>query len=59
MEDKNQIWDFIMDYGLATREEIMLVVSINGYSIETLNSIIFSRSAYRDMEQFLTYNTES
>ena len=59
MKDKNQIWDFIMDYGLATREEIMLVVSINGYSIETLNSIIFSRSAYRDMEQFLTYNTES
>lgn len=57
MEDKNQIWDFIMDYGLATKEEIMLVVSINGYSVETLNSIIFSRSAYRDMEQFLTYNT--
>lgn len=56
MEDKNKIWDFIIDYDIATKEEIMLVVSINGYNVETLNSIIFARSCYRDMEQFLEFN---
>lgn len=48
---KSQIWDFITGNNIATDEEIQLVTCINGYSVETLEAIIFARSGYRSMEQ--------
>lgn len=48
---KSQIWDFITGNNIATDSEIELITCINGYSVETLNDIIFARTAYRSMEQ--------
>ena len=44
--------DSMIDLGIATEKEICLVTSINGYNLETLNSILYSRTGYRDWEQF-------
>lgn len=44
-------WDWLLDMGIATEEELQLVTDINGYSIETLNDILFARTDYRDQEQ--------
>lgn len=48
-----QIWDLLIKYNIATQGELELVTAINGYSIETLNSIIYARTAYRNIEQLI------
>ena len=48
-----QIWDLLVDYNVATQDELKLVTSINGYTIDALNSIIYARTAYRNIEQLM------
>ena len=47
-----QLWDQIKDYDIATEDELQLVTTINGYSIESLNDIIYVRTGYHDIEQY-------
>jgi hypothetical protein len=52
MKEKiEQMWDWLLDTGIATEEELQLVTDINGYSIETLNDVLYARTGYRDQEQ--------
>lgn len=39
-------------YGIATREEIDLVTAISGWTLETLNKILYYRTGYTDLESF-------
>ena len=50
---EEETWDFILEYGIANEEELKLVTNINGYNLETLNDIIYVRSGYEDMEQYI------
>lgn len=52
MTDLNTLWTLLEVYGIATEEEIDLVTTINGYSEETLNDILYARTGYRTIEQF-------
>ena len=52
-ERQNRIWDAIVENGIATDEEICLVVKAFGASEENLNKIIYVRTGYNDIEQFL------
>tara|TARA_R110002012_G_scaffold60122_1_gene157236 strand:+ start:240 stop:413 length:174 start_codon:yes stop_codon:yes gene_type:complete len=47
----NKIYDYLIDYEIATEKEISLVCSINGTNEDSLNSILYSRTGYRDIEQ--------
>ena len=47
----DEIYDYLIDYGIATEKEISLVCSINGTNEDSLNSILYSRTGYRDIEQ--------
>ena len=47
------IWDAIIEYGIATAEELELVTAINGYNSDTLNDVIYIRTGYRNIEQLL------
>ena len=47
-----KLWDLIIEYGVATEEELQLVTSINGYSLEALVDVIYARTGY-SIEQFL------
>lgn len=50
---ESELWDLIIGYEIATKEELSLITNINGYSVETLNDVIYARTGYRDVEQFL------
>ena len=52
------VWNLIVDLNIATNDEVLLVMFINGCTIETLNDIIYVRTGYRDIEQFLEYEEE-
>ena len=49
----NNTYDYIIDYNIATENEVSLVTSINGCNIEALNSILYSRTGYQDLDQIL------
>jgi hypothetical protein len=50
---EEKIWDTMVDDGIATDEEIGLVTGINGMTEETLNDILYYRTGYRTIEQYL------
>ena len=49
--DIESTWDYLVDTGIATEQELILVTYINGYNMESLNDVIYSRTAYQDAEQ--------
>ena len=51
--DVKVTYEAILAYELATEDELNLVIDVAGCNIETLNAVIFSRTEYRDLEQFL------
>ena len=46
------MWDWLIEMGIATDEEVRLVTNINGLSMEVLNDILYARTGYRDREQY-------
>ena len=56
-EDKMLVetWDYLVEQGIATEEELQLITDINGYNIEALNSVIYARTGYHDLEQLKDY----
>ena len=49
--DRYDIWDAIVEHGIATEEELELVTAIDGYNEDALNDVIFVRTGYRNIEQ--------
>ena len=47
------IWNSLIEYNVATEDEIQLVIAINGVSEESLNDILYARTGYRSIEQML------
>ena len=47
----DEVWDLLIEYGVATQEELELVTYINGYNIDTLNDVIYARTGYQNIEQ--------
>ena len=45
-------WDNLVNYGIATENELQLITDINGYNLEALNDVIYARTGYHDWEQF-------
>ena len=48
-----ELWDYLVETGLATENECALVTSINGTSLETLESVLYVRTSYRSLEQLI------
>ena len=48
---KNLTWDFLLENDLASEDALKLITKINGFSIETLNDVIFCRTGYHDIKQ--------
>ena len=49
--DAARVWDYIINNGIATQSELELVTDINGYSVDTLNDVLYARTGYRSIEQ--------
>jgi hypothetical protein len=50
-EKENELYAYIIDNGIASEEALTLITNINGYSVETLNDVIYALTGYRSMEQ--------
>jgi len=53
-----EMWDYLVDSGIATEDELQLVTSINGYSEETMTDVLYSRTAYRCFSQLTDEDEE-
>ena len=58
MEKVDLIWDSIIEQDIATYKELRLVCKINGYSVETLESVIDVRLGYGSLEQWMECEPE-
>lgn len=43
--------EYLINYGIATDDEISLVSSINGYHENTMEDIVYVKTGYRNFEQ--------
>tara|TARA_R110000824_G_scaffold343239_1_gene529851 strand:- start:604 stop:786 length:183 start_codon:yes stop_codon:yes gene_type:complete len=48
---ESDLYDYLVDYEIATEKEIGLVCSINGTNLDSLESILYSRTGYRCLSQ--------
>lgn len=53
MPEENEWYDFLVYNGIATNDEINLVCDVAGYSVDTLSNILYARTGYETMEQYL------
>jgi len=54
----SNLWDYLLYEDIATEEELKLVTDINGYNEESLNSVLYSRTGYRSLEQIETLDDD-
>ena len=52
-EEKEELRNYLLETGVCTEEEFALVTSINGTNLEAMESILYSRTGYRSLEQIL------
>ena len=54
MEQKMfELWDTMTELGIATDEEIGLATALMGRNIGTLELVLYIRTGYRNLSQFL------
>ena len=51
MNKFEEFYDYLVNYEVATEEEISLVCCINGYTVESLEGILYARLGLRSLEQ--------
>lgn len=52
MKRVDNYYTWLINMGIATENELQLITDINGYSIETLDDVLYCRTGYRSREQF-------
>lgn len=59
MTDKMmRTYDYMVETEIATVDELNLAINLCGNTIETLNSVLYIRTGYRDLEQYLDCEEE-
>lgn len=52
-KEREKLESWLIDTMTATEEEIDLIYSINGQTLESLEDILYSRTGYRSLDQIL------
>jgi hypothetical protein len=52
-QEMTALWDYLIETGAATEAELSLITSINGINLDSLESVLYSRTSYRSLEQIL------
>ena len=50
-QSADQLWDYLLESGIASEETLQVVSNINGYSVETMESILYAVTGYRSFDQ--------
>jgi hypothetical protein len=51
------LWQYLIDYGIATENELTLVTQINGLTLQTLQDILYARTGHRNFAQHIEEHT--
>lgn len=49
---RDQLWDLIIEYGVASEETLQAVTGINGFTYESVCDVLYYFTGYRNLEQF-------
>ena len=50
MIDHNEMWDRLNELGVSD-QTLQIVTAINGFSVETMQDVLYAHSGYRDFDQ--------
>lgn len=50
-----QYYNYLLEYEIVGEETLDVVTSINGYNEKTLDDVLYVKTGYRDIEQYLEY----
>ena len=56
MRKVDELYRKLIEYGIAAEDELNLVTDVAGYSEETLNAVVYSRTAYQTFSQYYEDN---
>lgn len=48
----SKAWDILLDELNVSEDTLNIITSINGYSLETLEDVLYTVAGYRDFEQY-------
>jgi hypothetical protein len=49
----NKLWDLLVNYELASEESLKLVTCLNGYTLETMENVLYALTGYHSYEQYM------
>ncbi len=50
--ERDALWDFLLENELVSEETLKIVTTMNGYSLNTLESVLFAVTGYRSLSQY-------
>lgn len=48
----DKLWDRIVTAGIASEDTLNVITAINGYSVNTLNDVIYAVTGLRNWKQY-------
>lgn len=51
----NEYYNYLLDTNIAEEQTLQVVTDINGYSIDTLDDVLYVLTGYRNIAQYLEY----
>lgn len=53
-----QYYNYLIEYEIVSEETLNVVTSINGYNEKTIDDVLYVKTGYRNMEQYLEYEDQ-
>ena len=51
-----EYYNYLIDMDIASEDTLRCITSINGYNEDTLDSVLYYYTGYRDIKQYTEYN---
>lgn len=52
-KELEKLWDLLVNYELASESTLQLVTRLNGYTLETMENILYALTGYHSYDQFM------
>ena len=49
--DAETAWDYLLESSIATEDELKLASNLIGYSLETMEAVLYAKTGYRSFDQ--------
>ncbi len=50
-DERDTLWDYLLENNHASEETLKIVTSINGFTLETLEDVLYATTGYNSLEQ--------